>query len=366
MTTKHARALVALVAAWSMLRLFPLAAQDALHPTVDEHGTIHGSLMTAPLSIFLSAETKAALTERLRTPAGPSIAKDGIAAARAATDEVAKASLEGWLNLYPSTIEEAVLDGVHVFIITPMGGVDPRNKNRVLINAHMGGYYIGSRYGGQLEAVPLAGRGKIKVIAVDYRLAPEHTYPAASEDMATVYRHVLKTLKPTNVGIYGCSAGGTLVAQSLAWFQRNGLPRPAAAGIMCAGAMKTFWYGGDSNLVTGLLNATPPKNPPPNPMPPAARGYLDGIDDNDPLITPGLYPDVLAKFPPTLMVTGTRDLAMSNAIMTHSALLQAGIDARLFVQEGLGHGQFFALPGTPESMIAYDIIWKFFDQHLKR
>jgi fermentation-respiration switch protein FrsA (DUF1100 family) len=56
---------------------------------------------------------------------------------------------------------------------------------------------------------------------------------------------------------------------------------------------------------------------------------------------------------------------MSNALVTHTRLLQAGVDARLFVQEGLGHGHFFAFPGTPESAIAYDVIWQFFDRRLK-
>jgi hypothetical protein len=52
--------------------------------------------------------------------------------------------------------------------------------------------------------------------------------------------------------------------------------------------------------------------------------------------------------------------------MTHTALLEAGVDARLFVEEGLGHGQFFMFPGTPESATAYDIMWNFFDSQLKR
>ena len=98
----------------------------------------------------------------------------------------------------------------------------------------------------------------------------------------------------------------------------------------------------------------------------ATRGYFAGVALNDPLVTPGLFPDVLAAFPPTLVLTGTRDISMSNALMTHTKLLQAGVRAELFVQEGLGHGHFFSFPGTPESAAAYDVIWSFFDRHLKR
>jgi acetyl esterase/lipase len=340
-------------------------AQEATRPTVDEDGTIHGALTVAPISSFLSPQAKAALTERLREPPGATSAKDGIDAIRKSSDERAKVTLDGWLRIYPSNIEDTTIDGVHVYIVTPKAGVAPANRSRVLINAHMGGFITGGRYGGLEEAVPLSGRGRIKVIALDYRMSPEYTYPAASEDMEAVYRYTLKTSKPSAVGIYGCSAGGTLVAESMAWFQKKDLPRPGAISIMCSGAMKSFWFGGDSALVSPLLNASLPMGPPPAVKPAnAPRGYFDGINTDDPLITPGEYPRVLAQFPPTLVVSGTRDLAMSNAVMTYTALLKAGVEAQLFIQEGLGHGHFFAFPGTPESTDAYNLIWKFFDTHL--
>ena len=339
-------------------------AQEAARPTADAQGTITGTgPMTVPLSDFLSPEAKAQLTARLLNTQQPSM-KDGIKAVREGSDASAKLSLDGWLKIYPAKIDSTLIGGVRTDVVTPESGIDPRNKNRILINAHMGGFFTGGRYGGQVEAVPLAGRGKIKILAVDYRLSPENLFPAASEDMETVYRYALKTHKPKNIGIYGCSAGGTLVAEAMAWFQKKKLPLPGAIGIFCSGAMKTFWFGGDSGELSALLNAAPvigPKRPAGAP-----RDYFEGIDRNDPLVTPGLFPEVLARFPPTLVVTGTRDIAMSNAIVTHTRLLQAGVRAELFVQEGLGHGHFFVFPGTPESMTAYDVIWRFFDAHLQR
>ncbi len=335
-------------------------AQDAPPPapTIDADGTVHGALNTAPISNFLSTEAKAALAERMTKPP-ISMTQSGLAGARERVEQSAKESLEGWLKIYPSTIEDTTIGGVHVFVITPKAGIDPANKNRVLIGAHQGGFNMGRAYSAQVEAVPLAGRARIKVIAVDYRLAPEAKFPAASEDMEAVYREVLKTSKPANVGIFGCSAGGTLVAESMAWFQKKNLPRPGAISIMCSGAMKTFWFGGDSQLVNPLLNGT-------RPFGSIIGPYFTDINLDDPLVTPGQYPEVLAKFPPTLLVTGTRDIAMSNAITTHAALLKAGADAQLFVQEGLGHGHFYVFPGTPESLAAYNVIWKFFDSHLKK
>ena len=146
-------ALTAVVGLSSSFGATSLAAEDASRPTVDENGTVHGVLTAAPISSFLSPESKAALTERLRLPPGPSAIRDGTEAVRAATDDMAKISLDGWLKIYPSNIEDTKIDGVHVFVVTPRAGIDPKNRNRVLINAHMGGFFTGGRYGGQLEAV---------------------------------------------------------------------------------------------------------------------------------------------------------------------------------------------------------------------
>ncbi len=344
-----------------LLSALPSLALAQQRPAVDERGAISGPAQTAPLSEFTSPEFQKQFVESLRAPLPPGAA-DGIEARRAFSDANAKQSLEGWLKIYPSRIENTVIDGVRTDVVTPASGIDPKNAKRVLINAHMGGFTTGGKYGGQIEAVPLAGHGKIKIIAVDYRMAPEHKFPAASEDMEKVYRDALKTTKPENIGLYGCSAGGTLTGQSIAWFKAKGLPLPGAIAIMCSGLMKSFWFGGDSGTVNALFNAAPQRPAPTG----APTPYLDGINLDDPLVTPGLYPDTLKIFPPTLMVTGTRDVAMSNVLATHNALKKAGVRAELLVQDGLGHGHFFTFPGTPEAALAYDVIWAFFDRNLAR
>ena len=354
------------VAISGFLALWTVAAfaQAPDRPTVDADGTVRGTV-TVPLSTFLSPQAKAQLRDMMTgRPAVPASVA-GIAAGRQDSDERSKNILDRWQAIFPTKIAESFIDGVRVNTLTPESGIKPENKKRVLINLHGGGFFTGGKYGGQIESLPLAARGGIKVVAVDYRMAPENVFPAASEDVEKVYRELLKTYKPQNIGIYGCSAGGTLTGQALAWFQDKKLPRPGAAGIFCSGLVDTFWYGGDEGQVTGVLNGTPPMTPPSEMANQPQRLYVSG-KEKEPLIVPGNYPEVLAKFPPTLFVTGTRDVAASNAFVTHARLIAAGVDAQLYVMEGLGHGHMYMLPGAPENVATYDAIWRFFDRHLGR
>ena len=79
-----------------------------------------------------------------------------------------------------------------------------------------------------LESAPIASVGGYKVVSVNYRMAPEATHPPRVEDVATVYRELLKTYEPKHVGIYGCSAGGALTAQTAAWLPAHDLPQAGA------------------------------------------------------------------------------------------------------------------------------------------
>lgn len=332
--------------------------------TIDAAGTVHASGVTVDVSSLLSPEGKAALNAKLHEPR---INFDGVTVAqlRAMTDRSQTEILARWRKVYRLNIAPEVIGGVQTDVVRPADGVAPENHNRVLINLHGGGFFAGARFGGQAESAPLAGLGRITVITVDYRMAPENTFPAASEDVEKVYAELLKTHAPSAIGIYGCSAGGALTAQAAAWFQSRHLPPPGAIGIFCSGALPGFWYGGDSQAMNAALNAVEPR-PPSAGAPIPFRPYLAGADMRSPLVTPGLYPDVLAKFPPTLIVTGTRDVAMSNAIVTNLKLQAAGAQTQLLVLEGFGHGQFNEFVGAPETDEAYRLIWRFFDSHLSR
>jgi acetyl esterase/lipase len=96
---------------------------------------------------------------------------------------------------------------------------------------------------------------------------------------------------------------------------------------------------------------------------PVGMDYFAGTDPHDPLVAPASSPAVLAKFPPTLIVTATRGFELSNAVYTHTALVKQHVDAELHVWEGLFHG-FFYNHDVPESRDCFDVIVRFFDEHL--
>lgn len=260
------------------------------------------------------------------------------------------------------TTHESSMGGVRVLIYEPRAGVSKANADRVLINVHGGGFVACFTECGGMESIPLAALTGIRVVSIDYRMAPAAHYPAATEDVVSVYREILKTTSPNHVALFGCSAGGLLTAQSLAWFSRHQLPMPAAAGIFCAGGDPAMQ--GDSRITGGLLgDGEAPETKA------ASRGetnlaYMSGASPQDPEAFPARDKAILATFPPTLVVTGTRDFAMSSAVNLHSKLVAAGVDARLHVWEGGRHAFFYDVR-VPESHEAYSVMAAFFKQKLQ-
>jgi acetyl esterase/lipase len=320
---------------------------------VEKDGTVEVPAEPVPVSKFLTPEGNAYLVQHLHDMQDPAMtyAEKGI-------PRFMVSYLERQKILFPVKMEDTKIGGVHAYVYTPTAGIKPTNQDRVLINLHGGGF-TGCWPGcAELESRPIAALGAIKVVSVDYRQGPDNKFPAASEDVATVYQELLKTYKPENIGVYGCSAGGMLTAESVAWFQLHGLPRPGAIGIFCASAGA---FGGDAaytstplgegRLMPEMRDGTP------------RLGYFSNTDFKDPLVSPLYTPAVLSKFPPTLVITGTRGFEMSGAVYTHSQLVKLGVDAELHVWEGMFHG-FFYNPDVPESQDAYAVIVKFFDRHL--
>jgi len=264
--------------------------------------------------------------------------------------------LKHYQDRYNVIIEPQTIAGVYTETITPATGIPPENQHLVLINLHGGGFKYGARWAGQFESIPIAALANIKVISIDYRLAPEHTFPAASEDVAAVYAALLNDYQPENMGIYGTSAGGLLTAQSIAWFLEQNIPLPAAIGMFCAGAYS--WSTGDSSYMTQAIYGSVPSGSLDNP-------YFKGSSQaNNPLIYPGCSEATLKHFVPSLLISATRDYALSSVVHTHTQLNRLAIPAELYIWEGLGHGFHVLNPDLPQSREACNVIVKFFKQYL--
>jgi monoterpene epsilon-lactone hydrolase len=273
---------------------------------------------------------------------------------RAGTDKWQAGAGEVSKKLYPANVVETSIAGVPVRVVTPLT-MAPEKRDRVLINLHGGGFNSDS--GSLTETIPLANLTNTKVIAVLYRLAPEHPYPAGLDDAIAVYRQVLKTYKPKNVGIYGTSAGAILTAEVTAKIKQLGLPMPGATGVFSG--MGDFSRAGDS-MAMYALNGLSGHLAPPN----AGldnHDYSGSTNLTDPVLSP-LYGD-LAGFPPTLFITSGRDLLLSGTTILHRAYLRAGVDAQLVAFEALPHA-FWNNPELPESKEADALMAKFFDTHL--
>ncbi|MBL8550592.1 MAG: alpha/beta hydrolase fold domain-containing protein [Hyphomonadaceae bacterium] len=340
------------------------APQQAPGVRVDADGTVHAPAMVVPASSLLSAEGKAYLAEHLQQMQRPDLLRQ-----RGGVPIFMEGYLARQRALFAVDKSDTTIGGVHVYDYTPAAGISRRNRHRVLINLHGGGF-IGCFPGcAELESMPLAALGAIRVVAIDYRQGPDHRFPAASEDVAAVYRELLKTYSARDIGIYGCSAGGMLTAMSIAWLQAHDLPRPGAAGIFCAGAgMSSAGFGGDADYFTAPIGESRPPPPWPRadaPSPGARMPYFQGADLNDPLVSPLVSDAVLRQFPPTLVITATRGFELSSAVYTHTQLVRLGVDADLHVWEGMFHG-FFYNPDVPESRQAYDVMLRFFDSRLGR
>jgi acetyl esterase/lipase len=312
------------------------------------------------MSNLLSPEGKAYVTEHLLNMQRPEMLaqKDGI-----------PVLLVGYLErqhaLFAVDRRDVTLGGVHAWDYTPKEGVAANNRNRILINLHGGGFMGCWPACAELESIPVSALGRIRVVSLEYRQGPKYKFPAASEDVASAYRELLKTYRPENIGIYGCSAGGMLTGMAVAWFQQHGLPRPGAVGILCAGmTLAANGFGGDAAYTSAAIGES--RAPPPptsNPKANVPLAYFEGTRVTDPLVAPANSPEVLAKFPPTLIVTGTRAFEQSSAVYTHSLLVKQGVETELHVWEGMFHGFFYNVD-VPESRDCYDVIVKFFDKHL--
>jgi acetyl esterase/lipase len=327
----------------------PAASQDSA--TFDPDGTAHITRVV-PMPATISPEAQKWLASLAEQKVGP---PETLAERRTHTDAWRKMDSAEARKLYPVNVEETTTAGVRTDIITPLSGAA---SNRVLINLHGGGFNSDS--GSLIEGVPIANLAKIKVVSVYYRLAPENPFPAAVDDVIAVYKDLLKTYSPRNIGIFGTSAGAILTCEVAVRLKQLGLPLPAALGIFSG--MADFSRVGDSRELFAL-NGLPGRMEPVDPNHLPDNEYAGKTDRKDPVLSP-LFAD-LHGMPPSLLVTSTRDILLSDTATLHRALLGAGDDAQLVVFEALPHAFWYHFQ-LPETREALQLMAKFFADKLAR
>ncbi len=337
---------VALLLASSLLSSCSSPRKDSA--TFDADGTARITRII-PMPPTVSPEGQKWLESLTHTKSGPRSLEEQ----RKGTDAWRAEGTAAAKKYFPVNVEEKIIAGVRTDIITPLE-MPEANRNRVFINLHGGGFVTDS--GSLIEGIPIANLAKTKVVSVYYRLAPEYPFPAAVDDVVAVYKELLKDYKPQSIGIFGTSAGGILTAEVAVRLKQLGEPMPGALGLFSILADFTK-FSDSQNFFT--LSGLPGDLAPRYPSEAHDGPYVGKTDPKDPVLSP-MFAD-LHGMPPTLLVTSTRDMLLSNTALFHLALLHAGNDARLLVYEAMPHAFWYHFE-FPETQDALQQMAKFLDE----
>jgi acetyl esterase/lipase len=232
-------------------------------------------------------------------------------------------------------VVERDADGARVYDIVPPGLAE--GSRGIILELHGGGLILCGGELCRLMGMGAAARAQRRVWSVDYRMPPDHPYPAALDDCIAAYQSLLREVPAGEIIVSGGSAGGNLAAALILRARDEGLPMPA--GVVLVTPEVDLTESGDSFRTNDGVD-------------PGLRSlmennllYADGHDLRHPYLSP-LFGD-LTGFPNTILTTGTRDLYLSNTVRMHRALRAAGVPAALHVTEAGPHTGF---PGAPEGL----------------
>ena len=276
---------------------------------------------------------------------------DGWRSIIASREEVMVDFLRGMAEQLPVTIEIRSIGGVTVHDIRPED-TDPDDP-RVYLDIHGGALITGGGDSCRGMGAMTAVRNGFRTWSVDYRMPPDHPYPAALDDCITVYRQLLVDHEPGHLVVGGSSAGGNLAAALILRARDEGLSMPAVA-VLSTPEVDLTESGDSFNTNLGVDSVLI------GPLMPANLLYAGGHDLADPYLSP-LFGDFTKGFPPTILSTGTRDLFLSNTVRMHRALRSADIPAELHVIEAAPHGGFFGM--SPEDAAIGREVRRFMAEH---
>jgi epsilon-lactone hydrolase len=230
----------------------------------------------------------------------------------------------------------------------------PQHEKHAILYIHGGAFIYGGGYAAALAAMSIASLTERRTFSVDYRMPPDHPFPAGLGDAVEAYQMLLARYAPASIAVYGPSAGAGLAAACLLKARDMGLPMPAACVLHSPQADLT--ESGDSFQTNDKLDMLLSR------MPRIVALYAGSHDLRDPYLSP-IFADFSKGFPPTLLSSGTRDLFLSNTVLLHRALRRAGIEAELHVFEAMSHGGFFGKAPEDRELLGEHV--RFIDEHLR-
>ena len=234
-----------------------------------------------------------------------------------------------------------------------LGGVpcvvcQPGDARATLVHLHGGGFRLGSAAGSAAFGTRMADAAHVRVVLVDYALAPEHPFPAGLHDALRVYDAVRAEPSSLPVLVGGDSAGGGLATSLVVAALAADLPLPSGVALFSPWldlTVSAHSYGtrAESDLLFSAASATA-----------AADLYLQGHDPRDPLVSPVLAE--LHGFPPTLLFVGSEEVLLDDALLLASALSRAGSTVALHSVAGMQHVWPTIWPELPESRTALRLL----------
>lgn len=229
-------------------------------------------------------------------------------------------------------------------------------SERVILYLHGGAYNAGSTRSHRALAANIAYAARARALTIDYRLAPEHPYPAALVDAFSAYRWLLeKGFRPEQITVTGDSAGGGLTIALLVALRERRVPMPAAAVVLSPwtdlSASGESWQ--ENANVDYLIHGPKLKE--------AARLYLKDVSPQTPLASP-VYAN-LHGLPPLLIQVGSEEVLLSDAQRLAENARLSGVDVTLEIWEGMQHVWHFAASFVPEARQAIERVGEFIREH---
>ncbi len=254
-----------------------------------------------------------------------------------------------------TTVEPVAIGGLPAEWICPAGA----RTDAALLYFHGGGYVIGSPRSHRHLAEALARAAGICCLLPDYRLAPEHPFPAAVDDAVAAYRWLVedKRIAPAHIAVGGDSAGGGLTAVTLVAIRQAKLPSPSAGvcispwtDLTCSAASYQTKAATDPMVKLPGITAM-------------ARAYLGSADPRTPLASP-LFAD-LRGLPPLLIHVGSEEVLLDDSLTLADRARAAGVDVTVEVWEPMVHVWHWFLPWLDEAQAAVDKIGTFLRSQLR-